>query len=602
MATHSGALDADTIQAMSTNDRVLLDGILKSRQATIAPEMKDDEFFELFLAEQLLWTKDLSWEELIDGIIGGGGDGGIDTLYVFCNDVLLSSDSTVPDARGAVHFELFAIQAKRTAGFGETAIDKIRNSFSELLDFDRNLEGLSSYSEELLAIVDRFRQAYVANASKFPSISLHIYYGSRGFDIHPNVLRKSKQLEETLTGLFSAASCTFTFVTPSDLVSMARRQRPTTLDLKVNEVMTTSTGGWVALVGLDSYFDFISTTEGELRGAIFDSNVRDYETNSKVNLGIRGTLDNSEGDDFWWLNNGITVVTTRAGQSGKKLTLEYPQIVNGLQTTREIYNHIEQRRTEQGTSHDNDGRSVLVRIIVPLSDSSRDRIIRATNSQTTMPTVALRATDTIQREIEEYFLQHGLYYERRKNHYQNEGKPITRIATVPYVAEAVLAALLNEPHLGQPRLGGGFLRSEAAYHKVFNTSIPLSSYLQSFKLARSIEMHIRSSREGSDRGNKRTRRGAIRYLFPTTMAVAVMYGPLEDLNVDELSNDITESCLAICMAVDSTPRRKWKGTGGPDVRFGNALLEKIRSLQGGGAESINDDPSATSATDLGSRH
>jgi len=39
--------------------------------------MREDEFFELFLAEQLLWAKDLSWEELIDGIIGGGGGQGL---------------------------------------------------------------------------------------------------------------------------------------------------------------------------------------------------------------------------------------------------------------------------------------------------------------------------------------------------------------------------------------------------------------------------------------------------------------------------------------------------------------------------------------------
>src|SRR6266699_2083353 len=68
-----------------------------------------------------------------------GGDGGIDALYIFYNDILLSEGSSPQEARSTAHFELFAIQAKRSAGFGETAIDKFRNSLSELFDFDYDL-------------------------------------------------------------------------------------------------------------------------------------------------------------------------------------------------------------------------------------------------------------------------------------------------------------------------------------------------------------------------------------------------------------------------------------------------------------------------------
>jgi hypothetical protein len=70
---------------------------------------------------------------------------------------------------------------------------------------------------------------------------------------------------------------------------------------------------------------------------------------------------------------------------------------------------------------DSDDRHVLVRIVVPASDESRDRIIRATNDQTPVPSWALRATDHLQRHIEEYFRASDLYYDRRKNFYKNQG-------------------------------------------------------------------------------------------------------------------------------------------------------------------------------------
>ncbi len=46
----------------------------------------------MFSAEQVLKDDDLSYEELASGIIDGGGDGGIDSLYLFVNDVAFDED------------------------------------------------------------------------------------------------------------------------------------------------------------------------------------------------------------------------------------------------------------------------------------------------------------------------------------------------------------------------------------------------------------------------------------------------------------------------------------------------------------------------------
>ena len=123
----------------------------------------------------------------------------------------------------------------------------------------------------------------------------------------------------------------------------------------------------------------------------------------------------------------------------KRLTLENPQIVNGHQTSVEIFEHFRSTPGEEK-------RSVLVRVIEPSSEDSHQRIIRATNSQTSIPIAFLRATEEIHRNIEDYFKSNGFYYDRRKNSYSNEGKPRDKIVGVPTLAQAVMAILLGRPN------------------------------------------------------------------------------------------------------------------------------------------------------------
>ena len=502
----------------SLNDRVLIDSIIQQKHSELAPELPDDKFFELFVAEHLLWDRDLSWEELENGIAGGGDDGGIDAIYIFRDGKLLAVDEDAEESRAAPRFELIVIQSKRTPSFSESAIDKLQVSLPKLLDLTTPLQELTSlYNEDVIAWFDRFRKSYVQSAARFPSFDVNVYYASRGFSPNSKVIRKAKLLCDAIVGLFSSCTCDVHFVTPSDLVEVARRQRPATLDLPLNETISTTSGGLVGLASISDYFDFITGSSGELRTAIFESNVRDYEGSSGINASIRATLDDSAGDDFWWLNNGVTIVAARAAQYGKRITLEYPQIVNGLQTSREIYEYVSRAIVASEDSF-RDDRAVLVRIVVPPSEASRDRIIRATNSQTAIPSVALRATDKIQRDIEEYFLRNGWFYERRKNRYQNEGKPIARIVTIPYLAESVLAIVLKEPHLGSPRLGGRFLRDDRLYSRIFTESISLGDYLMSARLVRLVEGCMRRGRKSSSADVKRNSQA--RYLLPTVMAIA----------------------------------------------------------------------------------
>ena len=114
---------------------------------------------------------------------------------------------------------------------------------------------------------------------------------------------------------------------------------------------------YVALVNLEKYYRFIVSEDGTLRKYIFEANVRDYQGHNAVNQDIQNTLVDSTGEDFWWLNNGITLLADEAIlATSKELVLTEPAVVNGLQTSNEIYHFFQAHpeKTENLVSRNSD--------------------------------------------------------------------------------------------------------------------------------------------------------------------------------------------------------------------------------------------------------
>lgn len=457
---------------MPSNDQIILDQVLEQQRQNIAPTLDQANYFEVFTAEQVLKDYDLSYDEIESGIVGGGGDGGIDGFYAFTNGELLQEDSDVSDLRKNIQIDVILIQAKTGAGFSETAMDKFVAATEDVFDLSKPIANLRTvYNTSLLEAARRFRDAYQTLASKFPRLKVSYFYATKGDQVHPNVSRKTTKVETIVKQLFSAADFSFTFLGARAMLDLARRKPTTSYDLKLAENPISSTGevAFVCLVSLRDFFKFITDTQGLLVRHIFEANVRDYQGKTQVNEQIQDTLQNPGSEDFWWLNNGITVLATRATQSGKTITVENPEIVNGLQSSTEIHLYFGHSNTEA------ENRNVLVRVIVPNAAESRDRIIRATNSQTAIPPASLRATDRIHRDIEQYLKPFGLYYDRRKNFYKNEGKPINRIISIPQMAQAIMAILLQRPDTARAR-PSSLIRRDEEYQRLFSTTHPIEVY------------------------------------------------------------------------------------------------------------------------------
>lgn len=472
--------------SQKTNDQIILEQIIKDRCAESNNELSFSEYFEIYTASEILKDYDLTYDDVVYGIVGNGGDGGIDSIYTFINGEPLREDTEINFNQKKNHIQLILVQSKISPKFKEDSLIKFRESAQDLFNLSNNPDDYKKrYNSGLIEKVNLFRNAYSGLAKTFPKIEISYFYATQGDEVHPNVRGKVDKLREDINKMFSGTEFLFEFVGASRLLEMTRNIPSTSRVLEVSESpIGTEAGSYICLVSLSKYYEFISDS-GSLARSIFESNVRDYQGSVVVNTGIRTTLENKKSENFWYLNNGVTIITPKAVLAGKQLTIEDPQIVNGLQTSHEIYQHFSEL-----SEHLGDERAILVRIICEEREESRDRIIRATNSQTSIPPASLRSSDEIHRNIEDFLKANGYYYDRKKNHYKNQGMPIAKIISIPYMAQVMMSIVLFKPNDARAR-PSTLINSDVEYKKIFSLDIPIDTYFKAIQIMKIVELYLK---------------------------------------------------------------------------------------------------------------
>ena len=177
---------------MTTNSQIILNGVLKHHQSEIDPQASADGFFEFFTAEQAKNIKDfdLSYDELESGLVGDGGDGGIDGIYLMVNGDLVQEDSDYTNLRKDIVIDLVILQSKTHSGFQETPIERFITVSRHLFDLSNEDSLPSSYNTRLLEAMHRFHNLYRNLAAFFPTFNVTFYYASKGEDPSASVKLK----------------------------------------------------------------------------------------------------------------------------------------------------------------------------------------------------------------------------------------------------------------------------------------------------------------------------------------------------------------------------------------------------------------------------
>jgi hypothetical protein len=471
--------------------------------------MRPSSFFEYFTAEQALKDYGLDSEAIESGRIGEKGhDGGVDAVYLFANGALVPDDADETDFSAKTPLTLYLIQSKTSPGFKESPVRLLRDTSRDFLNLSRPVSYFEgSYGMGLLAAMQLFRDVWKwASNHGIPPLEIRYIYATKGdtTQVQSNVERLAEELPGAVTAMLTSATAVIELLGARELVDLTRQEAPTSVTLTLSEpALATKRGGYVLLVNLETFSRFISSdTTAKLDDWLFESNVRDHQGRVDVNQAIQGTLEQPAGEDFWWLNNGITMIAKDVSISGgTELWMEEPQIVNGMQTCAEIHKHFALRSGEEGPA---DNRNVMVRLIRTESAASRDSIIRATNSQTRIPEAWLRSTEAIHRNVGDALRGAGYYYDRRKGYHSNQGVPRTKIVSIPYVAQCVMSLVLCRPDDARAR-PSKLLKQDGDYNSVFTDRYPLAAYVKGVELTRNVEAFLQSEEDctGKHRTNVR---------------------------------------------------------------------------------------------------
>ena len=261
------------------------------------------------------------------------------------------------------------------------------------------------------------------------------------------------------------------------------------------------------MIPLDKYFKFISKMDKNeyiLNEDIFLENIRDYQGKNQVNKGIEETLREiisknkpSLGYDFWWANNGVTIVADEIHPSSQgEFLLSNPQIINGMQTSYSLHRILS--KCDDNDLHRASEHRICIRAIQAKENTRiRNLIIKGSNSQTAVSKFSLYANLPIHIDLEEYFTEHigeyELYYERRKKYYTNRKVNSSKVISIDYLAQGVGALIVGKPHSAR---SGKTELIQKNYDSIYidNYSDYLDVYHWVARIHRFVELYLKNKK------------------------------------------------------------------------------------------------------------
>lgn len=550
---------------MSEIDKRALDANFAIWKADRMPSEVDGLAFECYVIDEVLQDHVLSDDDIESGRTGGGDDGGVDGMYFIVDGMLVREDGQLPQGK-AQEADLILIQVKRSGGFSETVFERITNFTRDLFEWETPVDRLMHLSDVTRANISLFRSAYDKILGDLPQLRVSVYYvtGSAATD-NPKITAKSAALATYVKSKISHAEVKAHFWDCVTLLAAVHKTPQEIFRVPTVEMFATNDGAAiVCLVRVVDMASLLGDDTGGQRKSLLQSNVRAHQGNVQVNKDIRQTLERGdEGRDFWWFNNGVTILADACHFAGNHLVMTRPQIVNGLQTCHELFEYV------AGGYPPDDSRSVLLRVIRPPDPETRNNIIKATNFQTAITSLSLKAMDRLHFNIEDRLQLYDLYYERRKGEYRALRKPRAQIVSMLELSKAVIAIVLRRPDTARAR-PGTMLNRDERYEEVFPEQSDTEVYATCIRIDRRVEKHLARQPE-----IERTVRADLRYYVDLLVTCMLVERPgpsraeiaaLKDRVAEELTGPVISAAFAEVRELYGELGGTDKVSKGPDLR------------------------------------
>lgn len=408
---------------------------------------------------------DLETTETFDCLVEGGDDFGVDAIHLS------------EEIDGEFHVTLFQCKYKRDlkgeSQFPETGINKLINAIRYMFDPSATLQNINSRLltkvEEARSmirdgLIPRVHAIACNNGKKWNHVSEEAIIRS-GFSEQVNWEHVNHELLVKILQRVTSVSVTLRFIGKAIIE-----------DMNYSRVCI----GRIPVLEISD----IMKTHGE---RLLERNIRRYLGlhGNRVNEGIRSTLRSESPSNFYFFNNGLTLVCSdfsyNALQSNDyQVNVENLQIVNGGQTCMTILKTIEEIH-EKGEKIPQDA-SVLVRLY-KLPKSNDDIVVQithATNSQNPVDLKDLRSNHEKQIQLELALKDMGYYYRRKRTDSQPKPTDITSGAA----AEAILSIWRESPHQAKFLIREHFGK---LYHEIFKENLNATQLIVAVLLYRIAE-------------------------------------------------------------------------------------------------------------------
>lgn len=491
------------------NSLTLLNSVLEE-YANDIQERNKDVAFEYFVAENYFREIDLSLDEIKTGLVGGSQDWGLDGIYIFLDDNLINDIEEIDQVEGK-KLDLLFFQFKNSSRADEGVIQNFNSIAPHIVNLSDELtvQGIHTEVKDKIILIQNIIKKIAKNHPQINFNFIHGFKGDKEFITGEKRTNESylqrvtdlqKIIEKSQLGLIQF---NYEIIDAAKIIELSRNVKSYSLKLKVHEnpiyVEYGESGqkGYMSTVLLKDYFNFlVDSNTGKLRRNLFEANIRDFQNHTVVNKDIQNSIKHATDIDFWWLNNGVTIIADKGTLVGKEFHLDNIQIVNGLQTSYSIYNVY----NEDQDLLEKDERSLFVKIILTEDKESRDKIIKSTNSQNPVAPSLLRATDSVQRNIEDYFLLKDYYYDRRKNYYRNLGKPRNKIIAINYLSQCIMTIIMDNPSKARsnPTI---LIKKNEDYNKLFPKSRDVHVYFNCMLIMKQTEEYLKKDTENAEEIN-----------------------------------------------------------------------------------------------------
>ena len=395
----------------------------KSELGVVGDSLKSLSFVYL-CAKTIL---DLEPDKAFECLTEGGGDFGVDAIHA---QVLGDGDIAITLFQGKYKRKLDG-----ESTFSENGIEKLTTACRYLFDTSVSLQ---SINPQLRAKVEDIRSCIRDGA--MPRVRV----------IACNNGRKWNQSAQEIIDRFgNHDQISWQHVNHDILVNVLQKTKPVndTICLSGKAIVEDMDYSQVC-VGRVSVSEIARLMKAH-GDRLLDRNIRSYLGlhGNRVNEDIRATLVSEKPSDFYFFNNGLTVICNNffydAFQTGNhRINMEDFQIVNGGQTCMTILRTFEELQSQQ--QHLPENAYVLIRIY-KLNKDNQDTvslITQATNSQNPVDLRDLRSNDKIQKQLGMSIKNFGYTYRRQRM--ETTLKPTD--ITTGTAAEAVLAVWRRAPH------------------------------------------------------------------------------------------------------------------------------------------------------------